>query len=673
MQDGKRPMQRNRIIMLLAVLLFVAMSLIATSMSLAYAGSHIGSAVITPPGSNASHARNIRSITAATGGCPVPSFGPPTSYPVGDFPTSVTSADFNNDGNLDLATTNNTPSTVSILLGNGTGGFGPATNFPAADAPGELTSADFNEDGNADLAVARPGAFPDNVSILLGNGMGGFGPPAVLVAGTTPDTIKVGDFNEDGNLDLTTSNFNSHDVSIFLGNGMGGFSPATNFPAGGRPSGVAVGDVNEDGHLDLVVSNFIIPDVISVLLGNGMGGFGGPSPYETGDDIGPLALGDYNEDTHLDVAVRSGSTVSILLGNGGGGFGPPTLYPAGGRSSSIVARDFTHDGHLDLALANNIPSNVAVLAGDGTGVFSPPVTFPAGPFPGDIVAGDFNEDGSLDLAVANGDSDIVSVLLNACLPATTATPSHTPTSTSTATSTHTATQSATPTATATDTITVPATSTATRTVAPPTATACPIQFTDVPANHTFYTSIRCLACRGIVSGYSDGTFRPNNQVTRGQLAKMVSNAAGFSEPVSGQTFEDVPLTNTFYEWIERLTTRGYMTGYLCGGPGEPCTTGRPYFRPFANATRGQTAKIVSNAAMFTEPPVGQTFEDVPPTHTFYEFIQRLASRNVMQGYPCGGPGEPCTSGRPYFRPGNDVTRGQSAKIVANTFYPACNP
>jgi hypothetical protein len=204
-----------------------------------------------------------------------------------------------------------------------------------------------------------------------------------------------------------------------------------------------------------------------------------------------------------------------------------------------------------------------------------------------------------------------------------------------------------------------------------TATPCAITFSDVPADNTFYSSVRCLACRGIISGYADGTFRPNVQVTRGQLAKIVSNAAGFSEAVSGQTFEDVPSSNTFYVWIERLTTRGYMTGYLCGAPGEPCVSGKPYFRPFANATRGQTAKIVANAAGFNELVTGQTFEDVASTHTFYPFIQRLASRNVMGGYPCGGPGEPCATGKPYFRPNNDVTRGQSAKIVANTFFPDC--
>ena len=262
---------------------------------------------------------------------------------------------------------------------------------------------------------------------------------------------------------------------------------------------------------------------------------------------------------------------------------------------------------------------------------------------------------------AGGPADAVLFKIGNALPPTVTPPPGTATSTATVTPT---------TAPPTATNTAGVTSTSTSTTTPP-PVPCSIQFSDVDPNNTFYAAIRCLACRGIISGYADGTFRPNNQVTRGQLAKMVSNAAGFNEPVSGQTFADVPPTHTFYEFVERLTVRGYMTGYVCGGPGEPCVNNMPYFRPNANATRGQTSKIVSNAAGFTEPPSGQTFEDVPPSHTFYEFIQRLAGRNVMSGYPCGGPNEPCISGRPYFRPGNDVTRGQSAKIVANAFFPDC--
>jgi hypothetical protein len=178
-----------------------------------------------------------------------------------------------------------------------------------------------------------------------------------------------------------------------------------------------------------------------------------------------------------------------------------------------------------------------------------------------------------------------------------------------------------------------------------------------------------------MSGYPDGTFRPNNSVTRGQLSKIVSNAASFSESVSGQMFEDVTPGSTFYLYVERMILHDVISGYPCGGAGEPCgASNRPYFRPNASATRGQIAKIVSNAAGYNDIPAGQTFEDVAPGSTFYLWVERLATRGVMAGYQCGGAGEPCGAGnRPYFRPGNNATRGQTSKIVANTFFPICTP
>jgi hypothetical protein len=132
--------------------------------------------------------------------------------------------------------------------------------------------------------------------------------------------------------------------------------------------------------------------------------------------------------------------------------------------------------------------------------------------------------------------------------------------------------------------------------ASPTPTSCTVSFRDVPSGHTFYAAVQCLACRGIISGYADGTFRPDNLVTRGQLAKIVSNAGNFTEPAGTQIFQDVPSDHPFYEWINRLTRRGYMGGYTCGTlPGEPCVNDRPYFRPYNDVTRGQSAKIVANA------------------------------------------------------------------------------
>jgi hypothetical protein len=209
----------------------------------------------------------------------------------------------------------------------------------------------------------------------------------------------------------------------------------------------------------------------------------------------------------------------------------------------------------------------------------------------------------------------------------------------------------------------------------PTPTACPIEFTDVPNPSTFYAYIRCLACRGIINGYSDGTFKPNNQVTRGELSKIVSNAAGFSNNQTTQMFQDVAVGSTFFQYIGRLASRGYIGGYPCGGSGEPCMppANLPYFRPNNNATRGQISKIVSNAAGFLDPPSGQQVQDVPIASTYYTYTYRLVSRNVMAGYPCGGVGEPCVppGNLPYFRPNNNATRGQTSKIVGNTFFPDC--
>lgn len=244
-------------------------------------------------------------------------------------------------------------------------------------------------------------------------------------------------------------------------------------------------------------------------------------------------------------------------------------------------------------------------------------------------------------------------------PTTTLTPSSTAASITTATRTAATVVSATP----------------TRTTTPPgvTPTPCSVQFTDVPTGHTFYAYIRCLSCRGIINGYPDGTFRPAVSVTRGQLSKIVANAAGFTEPAGQQRYEDVVPGSTFFDFIWRLADRGHVSGYPCGDVGEPCGPNNlPYFRPNGNATRGQISKVVSNAAGFSEPVEGQTFEDVPPQHTFYEWIERLAMRQIMSGYPCGGVGEPCGSdNRPYFRPASNTTRGQTAKIVANSFYPNC--
>jgi hypothetical protein len=111
-------------------------------------------------------------------------------------------------------------------------------------------------------------------------------------------------------------------------------------------------------------------------------------------------------------------------------------------------------------------------------------------------------------------------------------------------------------------------------------------FTDVPVGHPFYRYIESLYARGLISGYADGTFHPYEAVTRGQVAKIVVSAAGYTlDNPERASFSDVAAGTTYYRYIETARTQGILSGYPDGT-----------FRVNAAATRGQIAKIVNGAA-----------------------------------------------------------------------------
>lgn len=193
------------------------------------------------------------------------SFGVPASYATQGYTSSMAVGDFNGDGRLDLAGVNSAVDVV-VLLGNGTG-FDPAVHYPAPDRPAAVAVADFNGDGRLDLAVATNGVVINNtnVSILLGNGAGSFGPATPYVVDSIAGadlvpSIAVGDFNGDGKLDVAVANqyFNSPrtgTLSILLGDGAGAFGKIVYFVPAGSPRSIVAGDFNADGKADLAVAN----------------------------------------------------------------------------------------------------------------------------------------------------------------------------------------------------------------------------------------------------------------------------------------------------------------------------------------------------------------------------------------------------------------------------------
>jgi len=352
----------------------------------------------------------------------VPAFLAPVSY-AGTSPQVVVTADFNGDGQLDLATANAGDHTVSVLLGNADGTFQTAQPSATGTGPQSLAVGDFNADGKLDLVTANA----EDVIVLLGNGNGTFQPATNLGVAGNAQSVAVGDFNVDGKLDLgVTSNvyvpagydpvdgepYPARDegyVNVLLGTGTGSFAApiASELGAIGNHSfhtSAAVADFDGDGKLDFASISSLWGNV-DVMLGKGNGNFWTTPGF--GNNARSVAAADVNADGKIDLVTVNLNTVSVLLGNATGyfGFAAAQNYVASGNS--VVLGDFNGDTRLDIATANSAGDNVSILLGRGDGTFAIAENFAAGPGATALAAGDFNGDGWLDLATT-----YASVLIN---------------------------------------------------------------------------------------------------------------------------------------------------------------------------------------------------------------------------------------------------------------------
>jgi Ca2+-binding RTX toxin-like protein len=341
--------------------------------------------------------------------------GTPLNSNVGTITVKVTAKDTSNatvstNFNLVVNNVNDVPIVNQPIQGNSQFSFNPVSNFPVGGTfPQSVKGGDFNEDGKLDLVLVSFSS--NNVSILLGNGTGSFGTSTNFAVGNTPVSVNVGDFNKDNHLDIVATNSNENNVSVLLGNGNGSFNSQTKFAVGNRPYSVTVGDFNKDGNLDLAVANDSSNNV-SVLLGNGNGSFATATNFTVGTTPTSIQVGDFNKDGNLDLVtanINAGGSVSILLGNGLGAFTTTNITVQ--SPFAVAVGDFNGDNKLDLATANQNANNIAVLMGNGTGGFSNPTYLAVGNGPESITVNDFNNDGKLDLAVTNQYSHNVSVLL----------------------------------------------------------------------------------------------------------------------------------------------------------------------------------------------------------------------------------------------------------------------
>lgn len=297
-------------------------------------------------------------------------FAPRVNYETGNEPMSITSGDFNRDGEMDLATSNSWDRTISILLGGGDGTFAVPVNYETGSAPYDINNADFNGDGILDLAVSNAMGLTnyDYVSIFIGNGDGTFAPPMNYALGEVPRTVSIGDFNGDGNLDLAIPNYYAHSISILMGRGDGTFNVRVDYVTGSYPLTALIGDFNSDSILDIVVPN-VFDQTISILTGKGDGTFNVRVPYYSGvgNNINGAGTGDFNLDGKPDIVTVQpdiDGNVNVIQGNADGTFSSIVNYKVGNQPLRVFSGDFNGDGKPDLAVSNwggnSVPS-VSIL------------------------------------------------------------------------------------------------------------------------------------------------------------------------------------------------------------------------------------------------------------------------------------------------------------------------
>jgi hypothetical protein len=293
----------------------------------------------------------------------------------GPKPHLAALGDVNRDGKSDLATTEHDSHDVHVFLGRGDGSFEPGPGSPfAALAAGRphnhgIALGDFNGDGALDLATSNQN--DNSVSALLGDGHGGFraAPGSPFRVGRAPYPLALGDMNGDGRLDIVTPDVGSNTITVLAGDGAGRFAPAEGSPYGVafRPYAVALGDLDGDRKPDIVAAHDDIT-LLTVLLNDGRGRFrpSPGSPVDIGERGSELVLADFDHDGKLDLATGTAANhLAVWLGDGAGRFraAPGSPFPAPRGPWRLAVGDLDRDGKPDLVVAGFEEGAIVIMMG----------------------------------------------------------------------------------------------------------------------------------------------------------------------------------------------------------------------------------------------------------------------------------------------------------------------
>jgi len=330
-------------------------------------------------------------------------FGAPIVTTLNDFPIDATSADFNRDGNDDLVVSE--LGSIELLLSNGNGTFARSSVSNADEA--RVAAADFDGDGNPDFAAGYYSFPASHLQVYFGRGDGTFDPPVETQGwSTNSEGLLAADIESDGDVDLIF--FDSSFVWVQLNSGTGTFAPPVASSVGDVD--VALGDFNGDGNLD-VTSVDASGGNVSVALGDGSGSFTPGAAYRVIDTQGLyVTTGDFNGDGLVDIAAGDDNDVVVLLrGRGDGRFVLSAKHLSGGYD--LLAVDVNGDALPDLLGHSLVPGELSVSYASRQGLVAPIVqTFAS--LNDFIELADVNGDGRVDVVGSGFFSSGLEVLLN---------------------------------------------------------------------------------------------------------------------------------------------------------------------------------------------------------------------------------------------------------------------
>ncbi|HJQ83529.1 MAG TPA: FG-GAP-like repeat-containing protein [Candidatus Binatia bacterium] len=281
-------------------------------------------------------------------------------------------ADFDNDGLVDLCTSAADDAGVWVLLGAGDGTFASTQSILLGGEPHGIATLDVDGDADPDIVDANVGS--GDLALLLNDGSGTFGSPTFFDGGVTGEYgLASADMDGDGITDLVVAGRNGEEVRTLLGNGDGTFTAAGPSQAtGGLTWVVVLGDVDGDGELDAATANDG-DGTVGVLLGNGDGTFAAVTTLSVGAHTPSVDLGDLDGDGDLDLVASSygGGFWRRFANDGTGSFAFVEDIPAPSNPSCSILFDADNDGDLDMALTDEIADEVVLMENDGTGTCTP--------------------------------------------------------------------------------------------------------------------------------------------------------------------------------------------------------------------------------------------------------------------------------------------------------------